>query len=202
MRHSTERTGYEEVFGTTPDISEWLDFEFYDLVWYWDREHADMAEENRKFGRWLGISHRVGSDLTYWILTGAGNVLSRTTVCHVLRKELLKPENKERFEEFNEAVRARMDDETHVAGETGGRIFYIQDVDTADEERGDGNTPTDQEYGEMIEEERPDDDEVIMDKYIGAELAIVQQTALSPLPPAPRSESVQTRVNECPCRRR
>ena len=31
------RTGYEEMTGNTPDISEWLDFEFYDLVWWLDR---------------------------------------------------------------------------------------------------------------------------------------------------------------------
>jgi hypothetical protein len=30
------RSGHEEVTGNTPDISEWLDFEFYDLVWWWD----------------------------------------------------------------------------------------------------------------------------------------------------------------------
>jgi hypothetical protein len=30
------RSGYEQVTGETPDISEWLDFEFYDLVWWWD----------------------------------------------------------------------------------------------------------------------------------------------------------------------
>jgi hypothetical protein len=30
------RSGYEQVTGKTPDISEWLDFEFYDLVWWWD----------------------------------------------------------------------------------------------------------------------------------------------------------------------
>ena len=30
------RTGYEEVTGQTPDISEWLDFKFYDLVWWLD----------------------------------------------------------------------------------------------------------------------------------------------------------------------
>ena len=29
-RGSDRRTGYEEVTGQTPDISEWLDFEFYD----------------------------------------------------------------------------------------------------------------------------------------------------------------------------
>jgi hypothetical protein len=30
------RSGYKQVTGETPDISEWLDFEFYDLVWWWD----------------------------------------------------------------------------------------------------------------------------------------------------------------------
>jgi hypothetical protein len=34
---SDRRTGYEEVTGRTPDISEWLDFKFYDLVWWLDR---------------------------------------------------------------------------------------------------------------------------------------------------------------------
>jgi hypothetical protein len=31
------RSGYEQVTGETLNISEWLDFEFYDLVWWWDR---------------------------------------------------------------------------------------------------------------------------------------------------------------------
>jgi hypothetical protein len=30
------RSGYEQETGKTPNISEWLDFEFYDLVWWWD----------------------------------------------------------------------------------------------------------------------------------------------------------------------
>ena len=29
-----ERSGLEVLTGNTPDISEWLDFTFYDLVWY------------------------------------------------------------------------------------------------------------------------------------------------------------------------
>jgi hypothetical protein len=33
---SDHQTGYKEVTGQTPDISEWLDFEFYDLVWWLD----------------------------------------------------------------------------------------------------------------------------------------------------------------------
>ena len=45
------RTGIEQVTGDTPDISEWLDFDFYDLVWYWDSPHLSMTDENPKLGR-------------------------------------------------------------------------------------------------------------------------------------------------------
>ena len=30
-------TTLEKVTGDTPDISEWVDFEFYDLVYYWGK---------------------------------------------------------------------------------------------------------------------------------------------------------------------
>jgi hypothetical protein len=35
-RGDDSRSGYEQVTGETPDISKWLDFEFYDLLWWWD----------------------------------------------------------------------------------------------------------------------------------------------------------------------
>ena len=54
------RTGIEVLTGETPDISEWLDFEFYDLCWYWD-----SLEGQCKIGRWLGVLHRVGSAMCY-----------------------------------------------------------------------------------------------------------------------------------------
>ena len=53
-----QRTGIERVTGDTYDISEWADFEFYDLVWYWD---APYMENNSKIGRWVGVIHRVRS---------------------------------------------------------------------------------------------------------------------------------------------
>ena len=36
-RRQDLRTGYEEVTGQTADISAWLDFGFYDLVYSYDR---------------------------------------------------------------------------------------------------------------------------------------------------------------------
>ena len=41
-----KRTGYEEVTGQTPDISECLDFEFYDLVWWLDWLNKPDFTEN------------------------------------------------------------------------------------------------------------------------------------------------------------
>ena len=51
------RTPLEQLTGETPDISEYLDFSFYDWCWY--NDNAGLGET--KFGRWLGVSHHVGS---------------------------------------------------------------------------------------------------------------------------------------------
>jgi hypothetical protein len=49
---SNRRTGYEEVTGQTPDISEWLDFEFYDLVWWLDRPtKPNFTDATRRLAR-------------------------------------------------------------------------------------------------------------------------------------------------------
>jgi len=46
------RTGYEEITGQTADISEWLDFEFYDLVWWFDRHvKPDMTDGTMRLAR-------------------------------------------------------------------------------------------------------------------------------------------------------
>ena len=59
-----QRPGIERVTGKTVDISKWLDFDFFDRVWYWDQKKMDMTDKQARIGRWLDISHRVGSDMT------------------------------------------------------------------------------------------------------------------------------------------
>ena len=82
-RGHDQRPGIERIMGQTVDISEWLDFDFYDRVWYWDEPKTDMTNEQARIGRWLGIAHRVGSDMTYWVLTESGRVIARSTVQHI-----------------------------------------------------------------------------------------------------------------------
>jgi hypothetical protein len=174
-RASTGRPGMEEISGNTIDISEWLDFEFYDLVWYWDEAKMDLNEDQRLLGRWIGIAHRVGSDMTYWILTKACRVIARSTVQHVTTEDMRQDMIKEIVNGFNLAVNTRLDDVNFIVDDGG--LFYMDDVndETDNDETGDasGIIPTDEEYGEMIQDPCPDVDDVeTFDRYLNAEFIV------------------------------
>jgi hypothetical protein len=104
------RTGYEVVTGRTPDISEYCDFAFWDLVWYHTRTAANMGKTSRALGRWSGVSHRVGSDMCYWVMPVSGQMISETTVQHVTRYDLESADIAAAVEEFNGALTTRLDD--------------------------------------------------------------------------------------------
>ena len=78
------RTPLEEVTGKTPNISEYLDIGFYNYVWF--RKNAGLGE--KKLARWLGVSHRVGNQMSCYVLRSNCEVLSRTTVQRVTNLEL------------------------------------------------------------------------------------------------------------------
>ena len=54
----------ENFTGETPDITEYLDFGFYDHVWY--KDNAGLGKTMP--GRWLGVSHRTRRLMCYNIL--------------------------------------------------------------------------------------------------------------------------------------
>ena len=176
------RTGYEELTGNTPEIGEWLDFEFYDLVWCHFQSDGGIGQEVQRLGRWLGISHRIGSDMCYWILLNSGKVVSSTTVQHVTRENMDDPDTKSKIDIFNQEVNTRLDDTNFQNNDIlPGTSPYLEDIlDTLlkkEEENGEtGVTPPEAEYADMIEEERKDADEYgsseEMDKYIGAQLLL------------------------------
>ena len=65
VRNSTnDRPPCETIGDGRPiDISEFMDFDFYQWVKY--RDHVSYPEQPVKLGRWLGIAYEVGSDMTY-----------------------------------------------------------------------------------------------------------------------------------------
>ena len=114
-RDLSGRTTLEQLTGETPEISEYLDFTFYDWCWY--NDNAQLGET--KLGRWLGVSHRVGSLMSYWILTQKGNVILRTTVSRVTNLETQVDSTKSRLQEFDTAITDRLNDKAHIIIEGG-----------------------------------------------------------------------------------
>jgi hypothetical protein len=172
-RGSSGRTGLEIVTGETPDISEWIDFEFYDRVWVYDHKKIELDSTGKRLARWLGIAHRVGSDLCYWLLLANGKVLARTTVQHVTREDMLNEDVKLQINQFDEQVENRLNDENFVVDDQNITNFYLEDEETLVDVASHMITPDDVEYDDMLTEERPDRDDMsdeLADKYIGTEL--------------------------------
>ena len=55
-KYAKGRTPIECISGETPDISEYIDFGFYDWVTFRNNVGLGTAE----LGKWLGVSHWVG----------------------------------------------------------------------------------------------------------------------------------------------
>jgi hypothetical protein len=89
-------------------------------------------------------------------------------VQHVTTTDLQQPTIQTKVKEFKEAVKVRLLEENYVIEEPG--FFYLDD----DYDRIDGIVPpTDEEYGDMIQEPTPNvDDDETYDKYLNAEFVI------------------------------
>jgi hypothetical protein len=95
------------VTGDTVDISEYLDFGFYDRVWY--RDNAGAGPELP--GRWLGTASRTGRLMCYHILNQNGQVVSRSTVQRVTNLEMETDSIKQIFAEFDTGINDRLKSE-------------------------------------------------------------------------------------------
>ena len=66
----------EKITGEREDISDYLDFGFYDRVCF----HENAGQRERGLGRWLGVSRRTSGAMSYCILKVNGYVVSQPTV--------------------------------------------------------------------------------------------------------------------------
>ena len=104
-RYANGRTAVEYITGETPDISEYLDFGFYDWVTY--RTNAGLGELS--IGRWIGVSHKVGQLMSYWILTVSGRPISCVNVQRLTEAEQATDEYRKQIEQFDTLLGDRLD---------------------------------------------------------------------------------------------
>jgi hypothetical protein len=157
----------EVVTGETQDISEYLDFGFYDYVWYHD--NAGLGE--RKFGQWLGVSHCIGSLIPYWVLTMNGTVISRTMVQHVTNLELQTDDVKEQVKEFDDKIKCRFkEDDLPTVGDKPDPEHWADLIENNENFYNEFiRIVNDDELPEVDEEFTPD---MLDDMYINMELAL------------------------------
>ena len=96
----------EITLGETVDISEYLDFGFYDRVWY----HDNAGLGDVKLGCCLGVSHHVGSLMCYYILSQNGSIIAQSSVQRVTNVESNQNSNRQRFCEFDTEIKQRFHD--------------------------------------------------------------------------------------------
>lgn len=73
-------TPWRRRHGTTPDISAFLQFSFWQRVLYLDHESSWPASHERP-GYWVGVCDNIGDALTYWIVDDQSKqLLARSVV--------------------------------------------------------------------------------------------------------------------------
>ena len=95
-------TWIEKVHGYTPNISEYLNFQWYDWVWFTDGTSSD----NLRIGRWCGPSHTCSQGFAYHVLTDKGNMITRSSVFSMTNDEMTSPALTKRREEFTASMEA------------------------------------------------------------------------------------------------
>ena len=126
-----------------------------------------------KLVHWLGVSHRIGSLMSYWVLSQKGNVISHTTVSQVNNLEMQLDSTKSHLQEFNTAIIDRLNDKAHIIIE-GGEVStydwsdhpFDEDIDFVEEFH---SVISNSEIKEADEEFTPD---TYDDRYLNMELTV------------------------------
>ena len=100
VRNLQGRKPLELLTGETPDISEYLDFGWYNRVWY--KEDAGLRETN--VGRFLGPAHKSVSLMSSWVLPKSGIPISRTRVQRVIHLKIQTDANRKHFKHYDTAI--------------------------------------------------------------------------------------------------
>ncbi|MGH3055829.1 MAG: hypothetical protein ACRDL7_12725, partial [Gaiellaceae bacterium] len=154
------RTPYECVAGNTPDISEYVEFNWYQPIWYFDS--SDFPDDRRLLGRWLGVSHRIGQAMCYWILPPSGIPIARTTVQDISEQELLTDDVTNQIKAYDKQVEEKI-----------GNAFVHDDVRDLLQQDNDRSSISDEDDFDSYEiaadmPEADTFDEDTYDKYISA----------------------------------
>ena len=98
-----DRVPTEIVEGNTPDISECIQFDWYQYVWYFDPA-VQFPEDAKRIGQWLGVAHDVGRPMCFWVLLRSCRVVARSIVQALTEDDLADPAMRVQIAELDAAI--------------------------------------------------------------------------------------------------
>jgi len=146
------------VTGKTPDISKYVEFSWYDPLWYYDQE--DFPESRHPLGRWLGVTHCAGQACCYYILPHSGEPIVCSTVQPLTADELKSREVMDHLKAYDLAIETKL-------GQRG--VPPMPNEFLTDE---DDDTPYDPVEPEAEMPEADAYDAQMYDQYISAEVMV------------------------------
>ena len=96
-------TPYTTVYGEEGDISVLGDFNFYEVIYYFDHK-VSYPMTRERMGRYLGPSTGVGNEMCSWMLKTNGKVVARRTVRPLNQVETNSEVEQNKIKVFNETI--------------------------------------------------------------------------------------------------
>ena len=142
--HLQGSTPYEKIHGVMPNITEYIQYNWFEWIWYADRDSPDDED----LGRWLGPAFHAGEGHTSYILKKNGEVITRSSLRPMKEGEMDNPETKRRCEDFTKEM------ESHIGNYVAG-TFKNHDAY--------GENP----YDNMFEDDELDDEDILPQEVDG-----------------------------------
>ena len=172
------RTPYEIVMQHTPDISEYVIFEWYQWAYYWDE-----IEKEKKLCRWLGVASNVGQSMCYNVLLSNGEYIARSTVIPIPDEDLNAASLKEQMAKFSEKLHEEIGDHNKavIKGEivSEDNIYHDAFFDTTEDDE--ITWPWEKELEEIPLADETDSTLEELDQYINANIILPGRDGLEVL---------------------
>jgi hypothetical protein len=162
------RVPAEIITGNTPDISEYVEFDWYADVWYNDPA-VQWPDDRRRLGKWIGVAHDVGQAMTYWILPESCKPIARSTVWNLTDEERNSPVIQRLMQDLEEKIVLKIGNTVKDEEMESGLQDLFPEVpdDIYWDEFGDVTTP-----GDSTVREADDYDYDAYDEYLTAEVLL------------------------------
>ena len=166
------RTPYEDVLGSTPDITPFALFDWYQVVYYYE-PIPDFPYERKSLGRWLGVADTTIDLMAYFILTKAGQVIVRKSVWAVNEDEIPQDTFTARLADLDASISVKIGDGVSNEDVGPGLIGTFPEM-PQDLFEGDDEANSDPVEPEALTPEADDYTPESMDEYIAAQVLLPQ----------------------------